>query len=573
MTLTSDDVDNNMSIYLDGKWKVSFDNGTFDYTFFSDAISQFPGDSLSLQMNIGLPQKNETYGIVIPSIGRNYSLYVDDKLIFTNLDSHINYIDCLRVHYFYCEQNNVTVTINTSPSFINTPLHTNIKFGKTSDTENDYIYLLFKDLVFFIFFCTAAVYYFIITINDKAKSQYISFLLICLISALRVSFMNSKLIGIVFPTIAFENIQSLMKIIPCLISILIIFHIRQLFPKYIPLHAVIINSISNSICILLIAFLYNRYPIITYVSFIVVSLYSLLIILITIIQTINYKETGCYTFAFAGFILIITTFIDSSIMTLDSPNGYTLTIGFLIFVFLHAILFLSQTKADKDDELSISLKYDKALSDLHVEETNFLSSHLKPHFLFNALNIISGYAIYDGNKAKNITRALSTYLKQLFEHDNLNEMNSLSNEIDLLKAFGLIEYERFPDIDIQYNINYKSNIPIPSLILQPLLENSVNHGIRKKKNPKGTIKISIIEENNNIFFSIIDDGVGFEDDADIKKAISKPNDNKYHSLYHLQYKLSELYNEKLIIKNFEEEGTYIKFKIPVTTKETQNVAK
>ena len=76
-------------------------------------------------------------------------------------------------------------------------------------------------------------------------------------------------------------------------------------------------------------------------------------------------------------------------------------------------------------------------------------------------------------------------------------MNSLGNEIELVKAFGYIETQRFPSINIDYDIDIKDqDIKVPALILQPLLENSINNGIRKKKKAEGNTNIRIKEEEN-----------------------------------------------------------------------------
>lgn len=189
-------------------------------------------------------------------------------------------------------------------------------------------------------------------------------------------------------------------------------------------------------------------------------------------------------------------------------------------------------------------------------ELKALQTQINPHFLFNALHTISSFVRIEPDRAREIIINLSTYLR--YNLENFSRLLSLKDELSQVEAYINIEKARFGDkIKVIYNIPEKHmNIQLPSLIIQPLVENSIKHGILKRREG-GTIAISVSENKAEYIISIEDDGVGIEQsiidgiDDKIEKNIGLKN---------VHNRLKILYGKGLNIKKLER-GTKITFYI------------
>jgi len=189
----------------------------------------------------------------------------------------------------------------------------------------------------------------------------------------------------------------------------------------------------------------------------------------------------------------------------------TLIIGALGMALLTFILYILYRQKE--------LKNEKQILTL---EQSMLRSQMNPHFLFNSLNSIKLYII--NNEKKNAVHYLNKFSKlvrKILEASSLKEI-SLADELETIDLYMNIENIRFSN-----EINYKvlldetideHNIKIPSLILQPFLENSLWHGLSSKEGEKN-ILLHVSRENDKfIQISITDNGVGREASERIKES-------------------------------------------------------
>jgi two-component system, LytTR family, sensor kinase len=143
-----------------------------------------------------------------------------------------------------------------------------------------------------------------------------------------------------------------------------------------------------------------------------------------------------------------------------------------------------------------------------------IRSQLNPHFIFNSLNSIQGLINKnDVNGANEYLTDFAGLMRETLTGNN-KEMNSISQEINILHNYLRLEQLRFK---FQYEIHVDENvqpdsIEIPSLLLQPLVENAVKHGIAVLQE-KGEIKISFQQSTNNLLINIFDNGKGFDANA------------------------------------------------------------
>jgi len=146
-----------------------------------------------------------------------------------------------------------------------------------------------------------------------------------------------------------------------------------------------------------------------------------------------------------------------------------------------------------------------------------LRMQLHPHFLFNTLNGIVGLVRDNKNQtAVNMLVGLSDLLRHTLEHSSKQEVE-LRQEINFIKLYLGIQQMRFSDrLHIQYDIHPgTTQAMVPNLILQPLTENALRHGIANSTG-SGVIGISSAIENGNVRLTVYDDGAGLPDDWQLK---------------------------------------------------------
>ncbi len=188
-------------------------------------------------------------------------------------------------------------------------------------------------------------------------------------------------------------------------------------------------------------------------------------------------------------------------------------------------------------------------------ELNALRAQIKPHFLFNALNAIISITRTDAERARELMRELSVFLRSRFK--NLDERISLEEEIRFIEAYLNIEKARFPDkLSVEYDIDAALQWQIPPFLLQPLVENAVKHGIRNKQGP-GTVKLKIQNRDGALYCAVSDDGIGF-DPSTLPYLMAKGG----VGLGNVSQRLKALYDTELHIVSERSVGTKITFKIP-----------
>ena len=146
-----------------------------------------------------------------------------------------------------------------------------------------------------------------------------------------------------------------------------------------------------------------------------------------------------------------------------------------------------------------------------------LRMQLHPHFLFNTLNNIAGLVRDNKNQpAVNMLVGLSDLLRHTLEHSSKHEVE-LRQEISFIKLYLSIQQMRFSDrLRIQYDIHPgTTRAMVPNLILQPLTENALRHGIAQTTD-SGVIGICSTLENGRLRLTVYDDGAGLPDDWQLK---------------------------------------------------------
>lgn len=148
-------------------------------------------------------------------------------------------------------------------------------------------------------------------------------------------------------------------------------------------------------------------------------------------------------------------------------------------------------------------------------EIAFLQAQIKPHFIYNALSNIIALCYEDGERAAKLLSLLSRYLRYIFQGDQSHQRIPLQQELEIIKAYVEIEKLRFGD-RLQYETYIdpgmlEDEIAVPALLIQPLIENAIRHGLFNKVGP-GTVSLTITEGEDFIRIVVEDDGIGMSDD-------------------------------------------------------------
>lgn len=230
--------------------------------------------------------------------------------------------------------------------------------------------------------------------------------------------------------------------------------------------------------------------------------------------------------------------------------------------------FIDEINAKAEIENNYQIEMRKsAEKDKLIKETQLiaLQSQMNPHFLFNTLNTISRIAMFeDADNTVNLIEATSKILRyNLYYKDRLVE---LKDEISAINAYIKIQETRFQD-QMSFIFNIDDNIDslkLPPMLIQPVLENAIIHGLQEK-DKDGIINIDIKKEHEFISITIKDNGVGIDEEK-LKKLL---NDQTYEKnglgIINVKKRLELYYNryDLFKIKSKKAQWTEVTILIPV----------
>jgi len=198
---------------------------------------------------------------------------------------------------------------------------------------------------------------------------------------------------------------------------------------------------------------------------------------------------------------------------------------------------------------------------------NALQSQIQPHFLYNTLECIHWQASADGNEEVSVlVRALAQFYRLCLSDGK--DVIHLEQEIEHLKNYLIIQNMRYDNI-INCKIEMEEDcrkLLIPKITLQPLIENSIYHGIKVKEGRKGEIKISVHRKKDDVFIIVADNGTGMSEDQ-IKKmndSISEYNEDFGYGIRNVNRRIEILFGKEygLRYKKNEMGGVTVTIHLP-----------
>lgn len=238
---------------------------------------------------------------------------------------------------------------------------------------------------------------------------------------------------------------------------------------------------------------------------------------------------------------------------------------YVFFVLFLAALFVvlrlipeNINAAEKARELELHrsrLEAEKNIVEAELKENriSLMLSQIRPHFIYNTLGTIERMCLKDPEKAFDLVRNFSLYLR-----GNFSELDSVTpirftEEMKHVQYYVHIEKVRFPDMNIEYDMEAKDFV-LPALSVQPLVENAIKHGLMRLETG-GTVLIRSYETSTHFCVEVKDNGVGFD--------TSLPIEGKKHvGLRNIRERLRAMVNGDLIIESTPGSGTKAVIMIP-----------
>jgi signal transduction histidine kinase len=196
-------------------------------------------------------------------------------------------------------------------------------------------------------------------------------------------------------------------------------------------------------------------------------------------------------------------------------------------------------------------------------EMAFLQAQIKPHFLYNALNVIIATCAVNPDKATDLLIELSHYLRGSFDFQNRDQLVPLAKELELVESYVHLEQARFEErLVVHYDIDPDVRLYLPPLSIQPLVENAIRHGVMERA-AGGTVNLGVTRENEHIVIVVQDDGVGIPPERLAQVSSGRTEGPGGVGLQNINRRLLSLYGQGLEIQSHTGKGTLIRFRIPV----------
>ena len=216
------------------------------------------------------------------------------------------------------------------------------------------------------------------------------------------------------------------------------------------------------------------------------------------------------------------------------------------------------------------MKEKNLLMETHLKDAQlkYLQSQINPHFLFNTLNAGAQLAMMEGaDRTVEYIRNMADFFR--YNVKKSSETVKLSEEIELVDSYMYILNVRFAgemlfEKDIDESL---LNVMVPSMIIQPLVENSIKYGIKDLEPGEGKVTLSVYREDGYACIRVSDNGIGTDEEI-IEKIMNhekKPSETRGVGITNVMSRLDLYYNNKEVfeMKSRKNEGTHVTIKIPL----------
>lgn len=277
----------------------------------------------------------------------------------------------------------------------------------------------------------------------------------------------------------------------------------------------------------------------------------------------SYRPLGSFVFVpfglSIGYYLVREFFAQTGIDFFyyhpSFTKGPSLTAYLLAFISISLIIYIRRFLHSKEQEKNLQLKVKALEIESLKSKLTALTLQMNPHFLFNILHTVTSYIREDQDKAEDLMTEFSDLLRLVLEASE-KESHTLEDELEIASAYLSLEKSRFGE-RLSYNFEEIKDFSlaqkkIPVLILQPLFENSIKHGLSQGNNSL-EIKLEYASKDHCVLICIKDNGFNFD---------SKHKGNSI-GLKNCRKRLSLMFGEQasLVLKR-EDAWTHVTVSLP-----------
>lgn len=246
------------------------------------------------------------------------------------------------------------------------------------------------------------------------------------------------------------------------------------------------------------------------------------------------------------FILISITGSAVIDMASSSKNHILPSAILLSFFFF----YLYNYSERKKEEIEYKTK------ELEIQEAALTASQIRPHFIYNTLNTIYSLCYENPSLAGETTLNFSSYLRSIIDLSKKGNTIPIEEELKHTEFYTNIEKQRFPEIEVIFDID-DGGYQVPFLIIQPMVENAIRHGVRGLKGGKVTISLYKEKTKNKIIHHIM-----ISDNGNGKSRINTTlGGHSGIGISNVKSRIEKISNGKFSIE-MTSHGTFVRMEIP-----------
>ena len=426
-------------------------------------------------------------------------------------------------------------------------------FGSLQALEQQRLTVLLLQMFFiggvFIF----GLYYLSLFLLQRKNKAALLFAVFCLITAVRSLVWGETPLTVLFPHASLDLRMYINYFTGYNFVTFVILFVCSIYPeefKKIMTGLVLLPSLIFSVLLVFLG--PSRITFLTNYVYLFLILQMIYLLCVQIKIVLHRRDNAILMFA---AICVLIWAMNEDILNFLMFGNIYLTCMFLFgnLVFILAMSYIqARQQSETHNKLVLYneklLEADKLKDQIMATEMSFLQAQIKPHFLYNALSAIANVCEKDEKQAGRLIIDLAVYLRGSLEFHNLDKMVSIEKELDFIDTYFHIEQARFGQkIQLRKEIDVPPDVQIPVLILQPLVENAVRHGISKKPSG-GTVIVRMSMISTDVVIEIEDDGVGISNEK-LAALLSEESPSKGVGLRNIHSRLMKLYGSGLEISS------------------------
>ncbi|ARE86043.1 Sensor histidine kinase YpdA [Clostridium formicaceticum] len=517
----------------------------------------------SYRLQVILPDYEKVHALRVSSIATSHEVWIDGKLVSVRgkvgVDQNTTHSNVRpNIIYFSADQPKIEIIIQVS-NFMHKKggIWQSLLIGSNEQVRKIYDFSAFLDVALFGSIFIMAFYHLALYILGKKDPSTLYFSIFCFLIGLRILLVGEKFLQQFVPGLSQEIAFKLEYLTFYLGMVVFYMFIYALFPKEMSTKGyrgvIVIGGIYSAIVCITPASIYTH----MLSSFQILSVIFCIYILYVLSVAAFRRREGAGMILTGSVVFIATVINDIFYYSEMIFTGNLIAFGLFVFIFVQSII--------------VSVRFSKAFTTIEQMsekllsmdrlEMQFLQAQIKPHFLYNTLNTIMAFCRTDPEKAWELLDEFSNYLRGKFGFKSTSRYITLEKELNFVSSYLAIEKARFDErLNVEYDIRSDTAVLVPPLILQPIVENAVRHGIYPKKEG-GTVTVSVEKQTEAVRIQIADNGVGMTQQQ-IKDLLKGKKSQQGIGLLNVHTRLKANYNQGLEIQSEPGQGTKVTIMIP-----------